>query len=136
MLDQAVEALRYSEERCRLLVSKETYTQAEFEHLEALTARFARTVDILTQKVFKTLFFLLGEDVGTFLDAANLAEKLGLVAQADDLVTLRTLRNEISHEYATEKLNEIFAETVSLLDTLYSIIEKTKGYARDKLGEV
>jgi uncharacterized protein with HEPN domain len=132
LLDKSLEALRYSETFCAALAGKESYTDEEFEHLEALTARFARTSDILTQKVLKSLFLLLGEDRATFLDATHLAEKLGLVTHADDLMALRTLRNEIAHEYASQNLNEIFSETIMMLPQLHTLAEKVRSYAEEK----
>jgi hypothetical protein len=122
LLDQSIISLQFSQTQCQKFFPKESYTQEEFEHLEAFTARFARTVDIYTQKVLKTFFILLGENIITFLDAANFVEKLALVEKADDLVSLRILRNEISHEYVSEKLDEVFSETISSLPPLYSYI--------------
>jgi uncharacterized protein with HEPN domain len=130
LLEQSLASLRYSEDKCRPLAGKRDYSMEEFEHWEALTARFARTVDILTQKVLKSLFMALGEDITTFLDAARYAEKLSLAGRADDLMTLRALRNAIAHEYAAESLHEIFSEVLASLPMLSAVAERVIAYAR------
>ena len=77
LLDKSVFALQYSYEKCRKIIALKTdFDIEELESLEALTARFARTADILQNKVLKTLFLLLQENLQTFFDKANLLEKL------------------------------------------------------------
>ena len=59
LLDKSMKALAYFYEKCKAIGEKDEYDLEEQESFEALTSRFARTADILTQKVFKTLFILL-----------------------------------------------------------------------------
>ena len=66
-LDRSLEALRYSYSKCSAIIEKAEYNNNEQESFEALTSRFARTSDIFTQKVLKTLFSLIQEHPKTFL---------------------------------------------------------------------
>jgi len=71
-LDRSMESLRYSYEKCKKIGwGKDHFDFEEQEAFEALTGRFARTSDLLTQKVIKTLFSLLQENIKTFIDGAN-----------------------------------------------------------------
>ena len=56
LLEKSMKALAYSHKKCEAIGEKEEYDLEEQESFEALTSRFARTSDILTQKDFKTLF--------------------------------------------------------------------------------
>ena len=75
-LEKALETLRYSYVKCKKITGKDKLNAEDQESFEALTSRFARTADILTQKVLKSLFALIHERPRTFLDAANLLEKI------------------------------------------------------------
>ncbi|MDP2691426.1 MAG: hypothetical protein Q8O95_03435 [bacterium] len=133
VLEQSLEALNYSYQKCQGFKPHQAQTPDDLESWEALIARFARTSDILTQKVFKSLFLLLQEKMLTFLDAANFLEKIGVVEKADDLITIRELRNEVAHEYANPMhLEEIYTVIFSTIPLLIDIIERTKAYIREK----
>jgi hypothetical protein len=105
------------------------------ESMDALSSKFARVSDIYTQKVLKTLLFLLREDAPTFIDRVNLCEKLGIIPSAEELISIRDLRNTIAHEYLSEKLLEIYQETIRLSDCLLkSILETEKVFKERNLA--
>lgn len=132
-LDNSVKSLTYSLEKCSKIDLKSCFSQEEAESFEALTARFARTADILTQKVLKTLFIILRESPPTFIDGANLLEKLGLVSDSSEILMIRDLRNIISHEYREENIKEIFKNVIDYVPVLTNIINNTKTYINNKL---
>ena len=127
-LEKAMEALNYSYKKCGKIGEKAEYDLEEQESFEALTARFARAMDILTQKAFKTLFALLQENVKTRIDAAILAEKFEIVEDADILLNVRELRNQIAHEYVRHNLNALFMDTLRYVPALKKIVDKLKNY--------
>ena len=129
-LDKAVRAMVYSKGKCAAIGAKAGYDLEEQEVFEALTARFARTADILTQQTLKTVFALLQEEVRTKLDAANLAEKLGIVEDAGTLLNIRELRNQIAHEYVGTHLSELFMDVLRYVPELEKVIEGLKGYCK------
>jgi hypothetical protein len=58
LLHKSVIALDYSYDKCSAIGEKEEFDLEQQESFEALTSRFARTSDILTQKVLsETIFF-------------------------------------------------------------------------------
>jgi len=125
LINHALISFQDSLDKCEKIGTKESYSTEELEKFEVLTARFSRITDIYTQKLLKNLFSILREDAVTFIDKANLAEKLGLVESSEQLKAIRDLRNEIAHDYCLFNLNEIFASVLEyspkLLTYLYGL---------------
>ena len=133
LLDKSGVALRYSYKKCSAIKEEPEYDLEQQESFEALTSRFARTSDILTQKVFKTLFILLQEDTKTIIDAANFLEKLEIVENADDLLNIREIRNQIAHEYVEYDIKALFHDVLRYVPLLKKIIGNVKNYYHEHL---
>jgi uncharacterized protein with HEPN domain len=133
LLEKSMKALAYSHTKCEAIGEKEEYDFEEQESFEALTSRFARTSDILTQKVFKTLFILIQENIKTIIDAANLLEKLEILEKADNLLNIRELRNQIAHEYVESELKGLFFDVLRYVPELKKIIDNVKAYHSENL---
>ena len=130
-INKAVRILSRSLEKCTKISVKTNYTMEELDDFENLTSRFARTSDIYTQKIMKGIILLLREDSKTFLDNANLFEKLSM-ADTEELKLIRDLRNEISHEYRLDDISEIFESVLEYSVKLLRIIDKTMAFIQDK----
>ena len=87
----------------------EGVTESQLESVEAFTSRFARAVDLLVNKVLRSLDRLELKPPGTLLDAVNRAEQRGFIARAGELREMKDVRNMIAHDYAGAKAAEIFA---------------------------
>lgn len=118
----AAASLERSLVKCANLTPTPRQSFEDEETFDALTSRFARTADILTQKVLKTTVLLLREDAPTFIDRMNLCAKLGVIPSADEMIAVRDLRNMIAHEYATDDLIGLYTETVELSPALLSAV--------------
>jgi hypothetical protein len=81
---------------------KDGYSNEEFAQFEVLTSRYARTTDMLVNKVLRSIDTVELEDIGTVIDIMNRAEKCGIVSSAELLHTIKDLKNNIVHEYKTE----------------------------------
>ena len=132
ILDKALDTFNYSYESCKKIGIRDEYTYEELDKFESLTSRFARISDILTQKIMKSIFILLREDVNTFIDRINLAEKLEMIDSAEELKAIRDLRNEIAHEYCVDDISEIFENVLKYSGVLLRTIEKVKKYIDKK----
>ena len=132
-LKKSLIALLFSYEKCQVIGKKTSYDMEEQESFEALTSRFARTADILTQKVFKTLFILLQENVKTIIDSAHLAEKLEIVESSDDIIHIRELRNQIAHEYVSSNLIELFNDILQYIQAIERVIENVIKYSEKEI---
>lgn len=134
-LRKAADVLEYSYIKCLKVPVAPGLTNADLEAYEALTSRFARLSDLIIQKVFRTLEFLDLEQTGSVRDRINRAEKKRLIASADKFIEIRTLRNEIAHEYQSQTIFSIFERVLGLTPALLKSIDSISLYA-DKYLQV
>jgi hypothetical protein len=128
VLKQALPSFERSLVKCRDLDFTLPISFETEESLDALSSKFSRVSDIFTQKVLKTLIFVLREDAPTFLDRMNLCEKLGIIPSAEEIIAIRDLRNIIAHEYLSENLFEVYMEIIQLSDNLLKAILQTEKF--------
>ena len=69
---------------------------AALASVEAFSSRFARTVDLLVNKVLRSLDRVELKPEGGLLDVVNRAEKRGFVARAAELREMKDVRNIIA----------------------------------------
>jgi hypothetical protein len=125
--------LMYSFDICSKIGIKENYSDEEFMAFEAMTARYARTTDMLINKVLRSLDAVEYTDGGTIIDAVNNAEKRG-IANSQDLRNLKDLRNSIAHEYVTENIVRFFGKVLEFTPQLRRVIENLNEYCVRYLG--
>jgi uncharacterized protein YutE (UPF0331/DUF86 family) len=109
-------------------------TEKQLESAEAFTGRFARSVDLLVNKVLRSLDRVELKPEGTLLDVVNRAEKRGFVNQSEELREMKDVRNMIAHDYAGAKAAEIFAWCREQKPVFDAICERVAGYARQTLS--
>lgn len=129
-LQSAANHLGYSMERCRDLIGREEIPPEELERLESLTSRFARLADLLIQRIFRLIDEIELADTGTLLDRIYRAEKRGW-AEAPEIIRIRELRNLIAHEYASDKMSEIYTVVAAMSPVLLTVVPKVIAYAND-----
>ena len=133
-LQLAAAHLGYSLERCHHLIGQEEITPEQLERLESLTSRFARLADLLIQRIFRLIDDVELEGSGTILDRVYRAEKRGF-ANASELIRIRELRNLIAHEYASDKMPEVYAAVATLSPILLAAIPKIIDHVNDLIGK-
>ena len=131
LAEAAAEALRYSfAHRPELTLERDaSRTDAEWERWDALTVRFARLADVLTQQVFRAIDmaeFLPGDS--TFVDRINRAEKRGHIKSAYVWKEIRDIRNQIVHEYTSAQLRLLFQDVVRHAPELLACVERLSSY--------
>lgn len=72
------------------------------ERVEAFVGRFARLQDTLGDKLLPLLLTALGEKTSSVLDNLDRAERFNLIRSADEWLTMRSLRNQMVHEYVED----------------------------------
>jgi uncharacterized protein YutE (UPF0331/DUF86 family) len=127
-MDRSIAWLKRSYANCTRIGVKANYSEDEFDNFENLVGRYARTIDVIVSKVFRSIDAVELEDGGTMIDIVNRAEKRGLVRSADRVRDLKDLRNDIVHEYETDDLRSLFKQTLDAVPELFSIAEKTREY--------
>ena len=107
----------------------EAVTEKQLESAEAFTGRFARSIDLLVNKVLRSLDRVELKSEGTLLDVINRAEKRGLVERAEELREMKDVRNMIAHDYAGAKAAEIFAYCREQKPVVDAICDRVAAYA-------
>ena len=121
--------LEYSIARCADLIGQDHLPPEQLERLESLTSRFARVADLLTQRVFRLFDEIELTGPSTVLDRIYRAEKRGWL-DASQMINIRELRNMIAHEYAAEKMTEIYAAVYALAQALLIIVPNVTAAAQ------
>jgi len=127
-LNLSVEWVKRSYEQTSVIEPKEKYSLEEFDKLENLSSRYARTTDLLVSKVLRSIDIVESEDIGTIIDIMNRAEKRGIVESAELLHAIKDLRNNIVHEYKISEITLFFADVIKYSPVLLEIIKKTNEY--------
>ena len=126
-LNLSLKRLLFSYDICAKTGLKAIYSDDEFVFFEAMTARYARTTDMLVNKVLRSLDTVEYITGGTVIDAANNAEKRGIV-DSRDLRKMKDLRNSIAHEYVTENIARFFSNVLEFTPLLKKVIENLNDY--------
>lgn len=132
LLNKAIETLKLSVIKCNNIVGKEEYSFEEMESFDSLTSKFGRTSDLYTQKVLRTIWMLLHEPFVPYIDMLNKAEKMSLIASADQLIEIRDLRNQITHEYIPEAITNLVPEVIQNCNVLFKNIQQTNTFVENR----
>ncbi len=133
LLDHSNNMLTYSYNTCESIGIKREYTFEELDKFEALTSRFARTSDILIQKIFRLIDIIELERPGSVIDRINRAEKRGLILSSEVFKDIRYLRNDIAHEYIPTAIEEIFKNVLQLAPYLIDSVKRVNDYCKSNL---
>jgi hypothetical protein len=125
MLNKSIISLKLSVEKCRKIGTKKEHSFEEMESFDSLTSKFGRTSDLYTQKIMRTIWMLLHEPFVPFIDLLNKAEKMKLIVSADQLLEIRDLRNQITHEYIPEAVTGLIPEVIENCESLLENIKRT-----------
>jgi hypothetical protein len=79
-------------------------TAVGVDQLESFSAKFARLQDTLGDKLLPLFLKLAAEPVGTAIENLHRAEKLGLIADTQQWLGGRQLRNFLVHDYIDDVL--------------------------------
>ena len=127
-LELAATHLAFSLDRSRELIDRASWSLEELERLESLTSRFARLADLLVQRVMRLIDDLELTPQGSLLDRIQRAEKRGWMDEAGQLVRIRELRNLIAHEYASDRMPDIYRAVAALTPCLLTAIPRVKAH--------
>ncbi|MCG2767571.1 MAG: hypothetical protein L6435_04220 [Anaerolineae bacterium] len=131
LAETAAQALRYSYQRRPEIRDALDYDDAEWERWDALTVRFARLSDILTQRVFRAIDRVEFLPAGaTFIDRINRAEKRGNIRSVYEWKEIREIRNQIVHDYATAYLLPLLRDVVQYIPELLECVGRLGEYKR------
>jgi len=105
------------------------FSEATVGNIDQLVFRFTKLQDEIGNSTFRLLLEYLKEDVADkpFRDILNMLERLKIIDSSDTWLTLREIRNDLTHEYpmmiyeTIEKLNQLFQQVPTLEQILLNI---------------
>ncbi len=125
---KAAQALRYAYQY-RPQEIEGDIAEDDWIRWDALTVRFARLADILTQRVFRAIDVVEFMPAGsTFIDRINRAEKRGHIQSVFSWKEIREVRNQIVHEYASEHLIALLQDVVQYVPELLDCADRLSAY--------
>jgi len=128
-LKEASEHLKISLQRCKTVDSKVTREDVLIE-FEALTSRFARVVDLLIHKVYRSIDAVEFVEGGTLVDVMNRADKRKIIDSVKEMRFLKDLRNDIAHEYLAERIALLHQEVLERTPKLLNLISRAIDYCQ------
>ena len=63
-------------------------------------------------------------------------EKIEIIKNADDILNIREIRNQIAHEYVETDLNTLFLDVLHFVPELIKMINNVKAYYREKFTAI
>lgn len=121
---------------CSAIGIKESYSIDEFGRFETLCARYARGIDFLIRKIFRTIDEYEFMNQGTLIDVVNNAHKRGLFEDIKNLRIMKDIRNSIAHEYVGDNLTNLFGEVLRCTSELITIINNTLKYIKGCINDL
>jgi len=108
-----------------------SFSDATIGNIDQLIFRFTKLQDELGNNTFRFLLEYLREDIAEkpFRDILNILERLKIIESADIWLSLRELRNDLTHDYpemideTVDKLNHLYNQ-LPLFENILSIIEE------------
>ncbi|ADV46791.1 hypothetical protein [Nitratifractor salsuginis] len=128
LLQKQMRWLELSLDECGAIGIKAEYSIEEFGKFETLCSRYARSIDFLVRKIFRTIDAYEFEAQGTLVDVVNRAHKRGLIESVDELRLMKDIRNTIVHEYIEDELTEVFDEVLEYGKKLLAVMQTTDRY--------
>ena len=130
LFNKSIFWLKKSLQRVKSVENFEKLTEEQLEIIETLMNRYSRAVDILINKVLRSLDCLELEESSRKLDIVIRAEKRGFVRDYNILIEMKDLRNELAHEYLEERLRDRLEEVISKSRELVGIADEINRYVQ------
>lgn len=118
MLERSLRHLKYSYDKCRSVDMSLEMSDEDYESFDSFSSRFMRTYEVLINQVIRSSLELCGEYKDTLIDNLNVSEKLGFILSAEEMNTIRKLRNKVAHEYADREWIKIYQQLIKYCPAL------------------
>ena len=128
LLEKQLFWIDISFKECLEIGLQKEYSIDAFGRFETLCSRYARGIDFLIRKIFRTLDEYEFENQGTLVDVVNNAHKRELFEDIEELRIMKDVRNTIVHEYIEDELTEVFEEVLEYTQKLIEIMNNTLNY--------
>ena len=130
--EKAMIGLDKSFDHCQEIGIKAVYDFNETEAFDALIIKLTRKSDVFFQQILKGFFKLKGEDKLFFIDKLNFLEKMKVIDNSDELMALKSFRNQAVHEYSDIEFLELYAEALSLTPIFKKVVNSFMIYIENE----
>lgn len=105
------------------------------DRLESFGAKFARMQDTMADKLIPTVLQAAGEPVAAAIDNLARMERLQLLHSADEWLAMRTMRNQLVHEYVgnTEELAPAITKACQFAEQMHADFECIRRFVVQRL---
>lgn len=131
LLKKNIHWFKKSLEKTKQIKDIKNVNEEQLGTMEVLASRYSRSIDILINKLLRSLDYLEFEDISRKLDIIIRAEKRGFVKDFNILIEMKDLRNELAHEYIEENFKEKVKEIIEKSKELIEIINKIEDYVKN-----
>jgi len=131
LLNKVSSALEYSYLRCTLIQDRSKFDDHDLERFESLVARFSRLSDLLTRDILHLIDSLDLDEPGSEWDSINRAEKIGIIANAEQFILIRKLRHTIAHEFDPAVIEHVFSQVLGYCPMLFDVANRLKQYSEN-----
>ncbi|MBF0362913.1 MAG: hypothetical protein HQK49_17975 [Oligoflexia bacterium] len=106
------------------------YTSKEREPYDALCNRYERTVDLITNRLFRAFELLLqGVHDGSYRDCLNRLAKMNIIDQDINIwLGIKILRNKVAHDYLDGQLVAIYKDIMATFPILKTTVTKIENF--------
>ncbi len=132
---RAVEVFAKSAAKARRLLVDAKIRQLsddERETFEALTSRYGRALDFMTQKLFRTIDRIELTDDGSVLDRINRFKKRHVLRDDVNYGLLKDLRNQIVHEYILDETDRVVVEVLNYEPLIEEMLSHARAYCNNR----
>lgn len=128
-LQQAMSWLSHSLKLSGSIKDFSNLSQTDYDHLELVTARYARCTDLLFNKIFRGIYLIEKGSSPTMLDSLLYLSQKGVISSVNDTRFLKELRNDIVHEYLLENLTELYENVYRYSPVVLALAETALSYS-------
>ncbi|MBA3602904.1 MAG: hypothetical protein H0W50_04525 [Parachlamydiaceae bacterium] len=132
-LQEAAKHLNISLQRSKTAKSGIGESENTLIEFEALTTRFAKVADMLIHKVYRSIDYVEFAEGGSIIDVMNRADKQNFIDSAQEMRILKDLRNDIAHEYITERIQLLHFEVLERTPKLLQLVNRALHYCKKYL---
>ena len=133
-IDALKESLRWLNRSygiCKSYKNLRELPEEGMDAFESFTSRFARTTDLLFNKVFRSIAYLEEGEQMTWLDTILFMEKAGIIDSAEEARLIKELRNDIVHEYMLKDIIPLFVEVTKKSTVLLRYSDNALEYSKE-----
>jgi hypothetical protein len=117
---------------CGRIGIKTGYTPEELKSFETFITKIARVSDIFVQNIIKTVVSMTHKDGSASAEGVGIAEELGMITSADELVQMTDLRTAVSRGQISGNQSTLYEKALKFAPKLRCEIETMEHFLTER----